>query len=99
MRAADQRRPLPWRSSSFPAGNPSGVVGPHDDLGLFEFALSGALLAGMVVLLRKPRQPGWIVGVIAVDGPALPRADAGAVELCRDGGSGDRAVCLAGDAS
>jgi phosphatidylglycerol:prolipoprotein diacylglycerol transferase len=61
-----------WLAVDFPAGNPSGVVGPHYDLGLFEFALFGALLAGMVVLLRKPRQPGWIVGVVAV-AYAVPR--------------------------
>jgi len=56
----------------FPAGNPSGVVGPHHDLGLDEFALCCLLLATTVILLRRPRRPGWIVGVVAI-GYATPR--------------------------
>jgi phosphatidylglycerol:prolipoprotein diacylglycerol transferase len=57
---------------NFPAGNPSGVVGPHHDLGLYELALFALLLAGAVVLLRRPRQPGLVVGLVAV-GYAVPR--------------------------
>jgi len=56
----------------FPPGNPSGVVGPHHDLGLYELALWCALLATATVLLRTPRRPGWIVGVVAI-GYAVPR--------------------------
>jgi phosphatidylglycerol:prolipoprotein diacylglycerol transferase len=56
----------------FPAGSPAGVAGPHHDLGLYELALFSALLAVCVVLLRKPRRPGWIVGVVAI-GYAVPR--------------------------
>jgi len=56
----------------FPAGNPTGVVGPHHDLGLYELALFSGLLAATVLLLRRPRRPGWIVGVIAI-GYAVPR--------------------------
>jgi phosphatidylglycerol:prolipoprotein diacylglycerol transferase len=61
-----------WLAVDFPAGNQSGVVGPHYDLGLFELALFGALLAGVVVLLRRPRRPGWIVAVVAL-AYAMPR--------------------------
>lgn len=57
---------------SFPHGNPSGVVGPHHDLGLYELALFGVLLPATLLLLRRPRKPGWIVGVIAL-GYAVPR--------------------------
>jgi len=56
----------------FPAGNPTGLVGPHHDLGLYEFALFGVLLGGTVVMLRRPRRPGWIVGAVAI-GYAVPR--------------------------
>lgn len=56
----------------FPAANPTGLVGPHHDLGLYELALFGALLAAAVLLLRRPRRPGWIVGVVAL-GYAVPR--------------------------
>src|SRR5262245_45163929 len=56
----------------FPAGNPTNMVGPHHDLGLYELALFGALLVGTVLMLRKPRRPGWIVGVVAI-GYAVPR--------------------------
>ena len=56
----------------FPSGNPSGVVGPHHDLGLYELALFGLLLPVTVLLLRRPRRPGWIVGIIAV-AYAVPR--------------------------
>jgi phosphatidylglycerol:prolipoprotein diacylglycerol transferase len=56
----------------FPRGNPTGLVGPHHDLGLYELALFVVLLASAVVLLRTPRRPGWIVGVVAI-GYAVPR--------------------------
>jgi phosphatidylglycerol---prolipoprotein diacylglyceryl transferase len=56
----------------FPAGNDAGVVGPHHDLGLYELALFSILLVVLSVLLRKPRKPGWIVGVMAI-GYAVPR--------------------------
>jgi phosphatidylglycerol:prolipoprotein diacylglycerol transferase len=56
----------------FPAGNPTGVVGPHHDLGLYELALFAVLLGATVLLLRRPRRPGWIVGVVAI-GYAAPR--------------------------
>jgi len=56
----------------FPAGNPSGVVGPHHDLGLYELALFALLLAASALLLARPRRPGWIVGVVAL-GYAVPR--------------------------
>jgi phosphatidylglycerol:prolipoprotein diacylglycerol transferase len=56
----------------FPLGSPSGVVGPHHDLGLYELVLFSVLLAISVALLRKPRRPGWIVGVVAI-GYAVPR--------------------------
>jgi phosphatidylglycerol:prolipoprotein diacylglycerol transferase len=56
----------------FPAGNPTGLVGPHHDLGLYELVLFSVLLVGTVLLLRTPRRPGWIVGVTAI-GYAIPR--------------------------
>lgn len=56
----------------FPPGNPSGLVGPHHDLGLYELALFGVLLGATVVVLRTPRRPGWIVGAVAI-GYAVPR--------------------------
>jgi phosphatidylglycerol:prolipoprotein diacylglycerol transferase len=61
-----------WLAVDFPAGNPTGVVGPHHDLGLLELALFCVLLAGSVVLLRRPRRPGWIVAVVAI-AYAVPR--------------------------
>ncbi|HET7504508.1 MAG TPA: prolipoprotein diacylglyceryl transferase family protein [Kofleriaceae bacterium] len=56
----------------FPAGNPTGVVGPHHDLGLYELALFGVLAGGVVLLLRRPRRPGWIVAIVAL-AYAVPR--------------------------
>jgi phosphatidylglycerol:prolipoprotein diacylglycerol transferase len=56
----------------FPRDNPTGVVGPHHDLGLYELALFSVLLAGMARLLRRPRRPGWIVAVVA-PAYAVPR--------------------------
>lgn len=56
----------------FPAGNPAGVVGPHHDLGLYEFAMLAVLLGVSLVLLRTPRRPGWFVGFLAVTYP-VPR--------------------------
>lgn len=56
----------------FPPGNPAGVVGPHHDLGLYEFAMLAVLLAVALVLLRTPRRPGWFVGFLAVTYP-VPR--------------------------
>lgn len=61
-----------WLAVDFPVGNPAGVVGPHYDLGLFEFALWCALLTATMVALRRPRRPGWIVGVVAI-AYAVPR--------------------------
>jgi phosphatidylglycerol:prolipoprotein diacylglycerol transferase len=56
----------------FPAGNPAGVIGPHHDLGLYEFGLIAALVVGSALLVRKPCRPGWIVAVVAV-AYAVPR--------------------------
>lgn len=56
----------------FPAGNPSGVVGPHHDLGLYEFALFLVLLPVSALVLRTPRRAGWFVGFISVS-YAMPR--------------------------
>ncbi len=56
----------------FPAGNPAGVIGPHHDLGLYEFALVSLLLIALAFLLRRPRRPGWLVAVIALS-YAVPR--------------------------
>lgn len=56
----------------FPPGNPSGVVGPHHDLGLYELGLLLGLLGAVVVLLRRPRRPGFVVGLLAVS-YAAPR--------------------------
>ena len=50
----------------FPRGNPAGVVGPHHDLGLYEFVFVACLLALVANLLRTPRRPGWLIGVVAV---------------------------------
>ncbi len=61
-----------WLAVDFPAGNPTGVVGPHYDLGLLELVLFCVLLTATVLLLRRPRRPGWIVGVVAV-AYAVPR--------------------------
>ena len=44
-----------------------GLIG--GTLGFFAFAL---LLAATVVVLRRPRRPGWIVGAVAI-GYAVPR--------------------------
>jgi phosphatidylglycerol:prolipoprotein diacylglycerol transferase len=56
----------------FPAGNPAGVVGPHHDLGLYEFALLLTLLGVAAFLLRQPRRPGFLVGFLGVS-YAVPR--------------------------
>jgi len=56
----------------FPAGNPTGVVGPHHDLGLYELGLFAILSAGAVLLLRRPRRPGWIIAMVGL-GYAVPR--------------------------
>jgi len=56
----------------FPPGNHTGVVGPHHDLGLYELALFSVLLVISAVLLRVPRRPGLLVGVVAI-GYAVPR--------------------------
>jgi phosphatidylglycerol:prolipoprotein diacylglycerol transferase len=56
----------------FPPGNPAGVVGPHHDLGLYELGLLLALLGAVVVLLRRPRRPGFVVGFLAAS-YAAPR--------------------------
>ena len=56
----------------FPAENPSGVVGPHHDLGLYEFALFTLLLILLATLLRRPRRPGILVGVFSI-AYAVPR--------------------------
>jgi phosphatidylglycerol---prolipoprotein diacylglyceryl transferase len=61
-----------WLAVDFPAGNPTGLVGPHYDLGLLELGVLGVLLATTVLLLRRPRRPGWIVGVVAI-AYAVPR--------------------------
>lgn len=51
---------------NFPAGNAAGVVGPHHDLGLYEFVLLVVLLGAATFLIRKPRRPGVLVGLLAV---------------------------------
>lgn len=56
----------------FPRNNPSGVVGPHHDLGLYELALFVVLLGLLAIMLRRPRRPGVIVGVFAI-AYAVPR--------------------------
>lgn len=56
----------------FPAGNPAGVVGPHHDLGLYEFVLLLALLGAAAFLLRRPRRPGFLVGFLGLS-YAIPR--------------------------
>ncbi len=56
----------------FPAGNAAGVVGPHHDLGLYEFAFLVLLLAISAILLRTPRRTGWFVAFIAAS-YAVPR--------------------------
>jgi len=55
-----------------PAGNHAGVVGPHHDLGLYELALWLVILAGSVLLLHRPRKPGWYLGAVAI-AYAVPR--------------------------
>jgi phosphatidylglycerol:prolipoprotein diacylglycerol transferase len=57
---------------NFPAGNPAGAVGPHHDLGLYEFMLLLALLVIAAFILRKPRRPGLLVGILAI-AYAVPR--------------------------
>lgn len=48
-------------------------IGPHHDLGLYEFALLAlVLLPASALLLRTPRRPGFYVGVIAI-AYAVPR--------------------------
>ena len=56
----------------FPAGNPTGVVGPHHDLGLYELGLLTVLLVLLTLLLRRPLRPGTLVGVMAM-AYAVPR--------------------------
>jgi phosphatidylglycerol---prolipoprotein diacylglyceryl transferase len=57
----------------FPAGNPAGVVGPHHDLGLYEFALLFVIILPLsAYVLRRPRPSGWFVGFLAVT-YAMPR--------------------------
>jgi phosphatidylglycerol---prolipoprotein diacylglyceryl transferase len=56
----------------FPRDNSAGVIGPHHDLGLYELGLLSVLLVVLALLLRAPRKPGWIVGVMAL-GYAVPR--------------------------
>jgi phosphatidylglycerol---prolipoprotein diacylglyceryl transferase len=56
----------------FPANNPSGVVGPHHDLGLYELGLFIVLLGLLALVLHRPRRPGFIVGVFAI-AYAVPR--------------------------
>jgi phosphatidylglycerol---prolipoprotein diacylglyceryl transferase len=51
----------------FPAGNPSGLIGPHHDLGLYEFTLLlFVILPLSIYVLRRPRPPGWFVGFLAI---------------------------------
>ncbi len=57
---------------NFPPGNAAGVVGPHHDLGLYEFVLLLVLLSVAAFLIRKPRRPGFLVGFLAV-GYSVPR--------------------------
>jgi phosphatidylglycerol:prolipoprotein diacylglycerol transferase len=56
----------------FPAGNPTGMVGPHHDLGLYELALLAGLVVLLTLLLRKPGRPGMLVGIMAM-AYAVPR--------------------------
>ncbi len=56
----------------FLANNPAGIVGPHHDLGLYEFAYLLLLLAVVALLLRKPRRPGWLLGFVTIS-YAIPR--------------------------
>jgi phosphatidylglycerol:prolipoprotein diacylglycerol transferase len=56
----------------FPPGNPSGVAGPHHDLGLYEFAYLLLLLGVAALLFRKPRRRGLLLGFLAVS-YAVPR--------------------------
>ena len=50
----------------FPPQNPHGVVGPHHDLGLYEFLYLVCLLGATMLLFRRPRRPGWILGLISI---------------------------------
>jgi phosphatidylglycerol---prolipoprotein diacylglyceryl transferase len=57
----------------FPANNPTGIVGPHHDLGLYELALFLIVILPLsAYVLRTPRRPGWFVGFVAVT-YAVPR--------------------------
>jgi phosphatidylglycerol:prolipoprotein diacylglycerol transferase len=56
----------------FPPGNPSGVVGPHHDLGLYELALFVVLLGVLALALRRRLRPGILVGGFAI-AYAVPR--------------------------
>jgi phosphatidylglycerol:prolipoprotein diacylglycerol transferase len=57
----------------FPRGNPAGVVGPHHDLGLYEFALFAfVLLPATALLLRTPRRAGVYLGFVSI-AYAIPR--------------------------
>ena len=56
----------------FPPGNPTGVVGPHHDLGLYEFALFAVLVPISVLVLRTPRRAGWYLGFVSI-AYAVPR--------------------------
>ena len=51
----------------FPAENPAGVIGPHHDLGLYEFGLFALVLLPLsAIVLRKPRRAGLYVAIIAI---------------------------------
>jgi len=51
----------------FPAGNPSGIpAGSFHDLGLYEFFWLTFIFVALVVLLRKPRREGFVLGLFAV---------------------------------
>ncbi len=56
----------------FPVGSAAGVVGPHHDLGLYEFTFLLVLLAVAALVLRRPKRPGWLVGFLAVS-YSIPR--------------------------
>lgn len=57
---------------NFPPGNAADVVGPHHDLGLYEFALLLVLLTIAIFVIRKPRRPGLLVGLLGIS-YAIPR--------------------------
>ena len=51
----------------FPADNPAGVVGPHHDLGLYEFALFALVLLPLsAIVLRRPRRAGLYLGIVSI---------------------------------